>query len=129
LTLNTGLPSDRVAHPARGNNQALEATVEEMKGTANPSWSQISKPLALVLALLSFLFLLQVTPHGHANGQDEAACRLCQVAHLGVAAAVTAVCLNIPLVPVGQVTPSAPLAKAEIFFAHSSSRAPPSLDL
>ena len=101
-----------------------------MKGAVNPSWSRVTKTsLALALAVLSLVFLLQVTPHGHANGQDEAACRLCQVAHLGVAPAVTAVTLTLPLVPVGQVAPSAPLAETEFFFAHSSSRAPPSLGL
>jgi hypothetical protein len=75
-----------------------------MKRTANPSWRNLTKSLAFALALLLFLFLLQVTtPHRHAKGQNEAACRLCHVAHLGVAPAVAASTLTLPLVAVGRV--------------------------
>jgi len=89
----------------------------------------MTKPVAFALALISLVFLLQVTPHGHANGHDEAACRLCQVAHLGVTPAVSAATLTLPLVPVGHVAATAPVAEAELYFARSSSRAPPTCGL
>lgn len=91
--------------------------------------SRVAKPAALGLALLSFIFLLQVTPHGHASNQDDPACLLCQVAHVGVAPAISAPTLNIPLVPMGEVAIAAVVAETESFFSHFSSRAPPSLPL
>jgi hypothetical protein len=85
----------------------------------------LAKSLALALALLSLLFLLQVTPHGHANGQDEAACRLCQAAHMGVIPTISGIVLSIPLAPISEVEPSELTAVAESFFNHSDPRAPP----
>lgn len=100
-----------------------------MKGTPHLFGGRLAKPVALGLALLSFIFLLQVTPHGHASNQDDPACLLCQVAHVGVAPAITAPTLNIPLVPIGEVAVAAVVAETESFFSHSCSRAPPSLSL
>jgi hypothetical protein len=97
-----------------------------MKGAANLARSGLARPLALALALLSLIFLFQVTPHGHTNGQDEAACRLCQAAHIGVAQALTAVALVVPLIPSGRVSITTLTAETKFFFAHSPSRAPPS---
>ena len=85
----------------------------------------LTKSLAVALALLSLLFLLQVTPHGHANGQDEAACRLCQAAHMGVIPTISGIVLSIPLAPVSEVEASEIAAVAESFFSHSDPRAPP----
>jgi len=91
----------------------------------HPIFRRLARPVALALALLSLAFLLQVTPHFHANGQDEAACRLCQVAHLGVAPAVALILFSIAIVSVGEVVVRSEVRFAEPPSGHSSSRAPP----
>jgi len=96
-----------------------------MLAVTHPFLRRLAKPLAIALGLLSFLFLLQVTTHSHASGQDEPACRLCQVAHLGVAPAVTALLLSVPFVSFGRVQARTAHATLETFSAHSPSRAPP----
>ena len=98
-----------------------------MQFIARPFWRRLAKPLAVTLALLSFLFLLQVTPHSHANGQDEAACRLCQVVHLGVAPAVAALVLSVSLVSLGKVVAQVTCSYRETVSSHFPSRAPPSV--
>ena len=96
-----------------------------MLSSAHPIFRRLARPVALTLALLSLVFLLQVTPHSHANGQDEAACRLCQVAHLGVAPAVVVVSFSTPIVSFGEVVVCLEVSSAEPPSGHSSSRAPP----
>ena len=86
---------------------------------------RLARPAALTLALLSLAFLLQVTPHSHANGQDEAACGLCQVAHLGVTPAVAVVSFSIPILSFSAVVVYSEVRFAEPPSGHSSSRAPP----
>jgi len=92
---------------------------------AHPIFRKLARPLALTLALFSLAFLLQVTPHTHANGQDEAACSLCQVAHLGVATAVAVISFSIPFVSFGQIALGSEVSPTEPTTGHSSSRAPP----
>ena len=98
----------------------------EMLVVAHPFLRRLAKPLAFALALFSLVFLLQVTTHFHANGQDESACRLCQVAHLGVAPPVSALVLSVPLVSFGQVAANLTPELSEFFSEDSPSRAPPS---
>ena len=98
-----------------------------MPAAAHPFLRRLAKPLALALGLLALLFLLQVTSHAHANGQDESACRLCQIAHLSVAPAVSVQLLSVPLVSYGQVTATIKLHISEAFSKYSPARAPPSL--
>ena len=83
--------------------------------------------VAFSLALVSLFFLLQVVPHSHAGGHDEPNCRLCQVAHLGIAPSITVTLLSLVLLYFGEVL--APLSShiTESFSAQSPSRAPPSL--
>ena len=101
-----------------------------MKAFAHEPWRRFARPLAFALALFSLLFLLQLIPHAHANGQDEATCGLCLAAHVGVTPAVSAVIApSIPLVPLGAVTAPSAGAATESLFRHSPSRAPPSLAL
>lgn len=100
-----------------------------MSSPANPLSSRFAKPAALVLVCFLFVFLLQIVPHGHQNGQDEATCRICQVAHLGVALAVAVVSLNVPLATLGTVAALTVAVSRSLFFTHSLSRAPPSLGL
>ena len=94
---------------------------------AHPFLRRLGKPLAIALGLLSLLFLLQVTAHSHANGQDESACRLCQMAHSVIAPAVSALQLSVPLVSCGQVTAIVAVHLSDSFSEHSPSRAPPAL--
>jgi hypothetical protein len=91
----------------------------------HPFFRRLARPVALTLALLSLAFLLQVTPHSHANGQDEAACRLCQVAHLGVTSAVAVVSFSIPIVSFSEFVVCLEVSFAEQPSGHSYSRAPP----
>ena len=98
-----------------------------MRGTRRILWDRVAKPLTFGLAIVCLVFLLQVAPHGHANHQDDPACLLCQVAHLGVTPAVTAVTFSIPLVPLDKVSAPKLGAETESFFWHAPSRAPPSL--
>lgn len=86
---------------------------------------RLARPLALALALLSLIFLLQVTPHGHANGHEEGACRLCQAGHVSVTPAVSSQILTVPLVPVGEVVSRYFRLITESFLSHSDPRAPP----
>ena len=99
-----------------------------MVAVAHPYMRRLARPLALSLALFSLLFLLQVTPHLHANGQDEATCCLCQVAHLGATPAVAAPSLSEPLVCFGSIPTLSVEAIAEFFFGNSPSRAPPAVN-
>jgi len=79
------------------------------------------------LALLSFFFLLQVAPHSHADGHDDAACRICQIAHIGVAPTVSAVLLNPVVLYFGEIVSPRSLHFIDSFSADSPSRAPPAL--
>jgi hypothetical protein len=90
---------------------------------------RLFKPLALSLALLTLLLLVQGVPHAHANHHDEAACRICQVGHLGVTPAVSAISISVPFVTFGQVALLAILPTSQLFSSYSPSRAPPSLFL
>ncbi len=69
-----------------------------MQSVAHLLSRRLFKPLAFALALLSLLFLVQLVPHAHANNHEVAACRICQVGHLGVTQAVSAITLSIPIV-------------------------------
>jgi hypothetical protein len=80
----------------------------------------------VLLALLSFFFVLQVAPHSHADGHDEAACRICQIAHIGVAPAVSAVLLHPVLFYFGEILAPRSLHFIDSFSPDSPSRAPPS---
>jgi vacuolar-type H+-ATPase subunit I/STV1 len=81
--------------------------------------------VAFSLALVSLFFLLQVMPHSHAGGHDEPSCRLCQVAHLGIAPSVSVTLLSLILLVFGEILAPLRLHFTEPFSAHSPSRAPP----
>jgi hypothetical protein len=86
---------------------------------------RLATSVIVSLALLSFFFLLQVAPHFHANGDDDAACRICQIAHIGVAPAVSAALLNPVLLYFGEILAPRGLHFIDSFFADAPSRAPP----
>ena len=100
-----------------------------MPVVVRPKRDRFARGLAFALALASLLFLLQVTPHGHANGQNEATCRLCQVAHIGITPALTAATLTVPLMELGAVPLLTAGVAPETSKDSSPSRAPPSFAL
>jgi hypothetical protein len=85
--------------------------------------------VAVALALVSLFFLLQVFPHAHANGQDDPACGLCQMAHMGVAPVVAVALLRVVLQFIGEISTPRSHSLVDPFFAQSPSRAPPQLAL
>jgi hypothetical protein len=89
----------------------------------NNSWVRF---LAFGLAVLSILFVVQAQTHWHANSQDEAACQVCQVAHVGSASAPVGQPLLAPLLTTGYVELFVVSFHQELFFHDSPSRAPPS---
>jgi hypothetical protein len=80
---------------------------------------------ALTLAVLSVLFVAQALTHTHAKGQNEAACQVCQAAHLGAAPTAGTTSLVSPLLATGYVRPVLVTIHEELFFHDSPSRAPP----
>jgi len=99
------------------------------RAVEHPYLGRLAKPLGLAVALLALAFLLQVTPHNHANGQDEAACALCQVAHIGSTPAISTVTLSAPLELMGFVSSAIEIVSPQSFARHSSSRGPPASNI
>lgn len=91
----------------------------------HPSRRRLARVVVLALALASLVFLLQVTAHQHTNGQEEAACLLCQAAHISVTPAVSAIELSVPFIPIDQVAPARIGSALDSFYHHSDPRAPP----
>src|SRR5438270_5335030 len=87
----------------------------------------LPRALAFTLAMLSVLFLSQVSLHSHAKGQTEAACQVCQAAHFTAPPAVTTQCLVAPIVSIGYVAPFVATYHDDVFFYDSPSRAPPAV--
>jgi hypothetical protein len=100
-----------------------------MQAVEHPYMPRLCKLLACSTALVALLFLLQVAPHNHTNSHDEAACGLCQVAHLGVTPAVSLPSFSVPLVLLGLTATYTAAEHTEFFFEQSPSRAPPSFAL
>jgi len=88
--------------------------------------NRVTKPLAVALAILSLAFFLQIAAHGHNDGRQDGACRVCQMAHAGMVPAVPAVTLAAPLVVVGDVTAEVVAGATQDSSAPCSPRAPPS---
>jgi hypothetical protein len=58
------------------------------------SRGRLARVLVFALTFASLVFLLQISTHTHTNGQEEAACLLCQAAHIGATPAVSTVGLS-----------------------------------
>ena len=97
----------------------------EMAGRQNRRGTS-GRVLALTLAVLFALFASQALIHTHVEGQNEAACQLCQAAHLGSAPTAGIASLVSPLLATGYVQPLIVTVHQELFFHDSPSRAPPS---
>ena len=81
--------------------------------------------LALSLAVLFVLFVAQALDHSHAKGQNEAACQVCQAAHIGAGPKALTPSLFSPLLAIGYVQPFVVTIHQEFFFHDAPSRAPP----
>ena len=81
--------------------------------------------LALSMAVLFVLFVGQALNHFHARGQNEAACQVCQAAHIGAAQKALNPSLFSPLLAIGYVRPFVVTIHQEFFFHDAPSRAPP----
>lgn len=86
----------------------------------------LAEGVALTLALLLTLFLIQAASHLHANGQDEANCNRCQMAHHGFGLATSYLVLPTPLGAADRVCSLVLTSYRNLFANYSSSRAPPS---
>lgn len=89
---------------------------------ATREWIRV---LALGLSVLVLLFVFQSAYHTHQNGQDEAACRACQVAHTKIHPTIVAATLPTPLQAVGKVEGLIFVLGDAPFSIDSPSRAPP----
>jgi len=90
-----------------------------------PSGNAI-KLLAFTLCVFTVCFVVVSTSHIHPNGQEDAACPFCQVAHVGISAALVTLDLPVPLVERAEVQKFAPFFHSALFLPSSSPRAPPS---
>jgi hypothetical protein len=84
-----------------------------------------SRLVVFSLAVLFVAFVAQATVHFHATGHDEAACQVCQAAHLGPVLQAGTLLLHAPLKATGHVEPFTAAFHEELFFHNCPSRAPP----
>ena len=82
--------------------------------------------LAIALSILTVFFIVLSSSHFHADGQSDAACQICQVAHIGISAVVGTAELPAPLIQRSEPPPSLAFAHTELFLSSAASRAPPS---
>jgi hypothetical protein len=81
--------------------------------------------LALGLAICTFLFVVLSSSHIHASGQEDAACQLCQAAHIGISTALQASVLPVPLIQRAEPPRLVASVALELFLHNAPSRAPP----
>jgi hypothetical protein len=82
--------------------------------------------LALTLSVFTVFFVALSTCHFHSNGQDDAACRLCQAAHAGISTPQAAQEAPVPLVERTDLPRHVLFVHSELFLPSASPRAPPS---
>jgi hypothetical protein len=81
--------------------------------------------LALALAVCTLLFVVLSTSHVHPGGQEDAACQLCQAAHIGITAVTAAGLLPAPLIVRAEMPRPLASVALELFLHNAPSRAPP----
>jgi hypothetical protein len=81
--------------------------------------------LGIVLAVVALVFLVQTVSHSHPDGQEQATCQLCQIAHTGIVAMATVCVPFAVLVPTGPVEQPTLFLHEEDFSFGSPARAPP----
>jgi len=95
-------------------------------GNSIPSRGNAARVLALALCLLTVFFVVVSASHIHAEGHGDSACRICQVAHIGVPAALGAGELPAPLIQRSDRPGDVRFGHSELFLSSAPSRAPPS---
>jgi len=81
--------------------------------------------LALLLSLFTVFFVVVSTSHMHSESQGDPACRICQLAHIGVPAALDADGLAAPLIEWSDLPGDVRYLHSELFLSSAPSRAPP----
>jgi hypothetical protein len=89
----------------------------------------INRALALALAVVFLVFLVQVASHSHEKGKSEATCQVCQAARANSYPPFGASSAQIHLQQLGYPEPFALAFHQEFFFQDCPSRAPPSISL
>ncbi len=94
-------------------------------------WSKITlrqglvRVTAVALALTALIFVVQTVSHVHPDGQEQAACQLCQIAHTGIVATANAPVPIAALVSTGPVVqPTLAICEEDFSFGFPA-RAPP----
>jgi hypothetical protein len=95
-----------------------------MRPKPNPR-HYLARTLAMALACLLVLFLVQVVVHAHEKGHNESACRICHAAHAGSLPAAGVFLLDEPLRISGLVHEDSRKFHKDFFVNDSPSRAPP----
>jgi len=85
----------------------------------------LTRVFAFALVVFCVLLLTQALTHSHEKGKNEAACHICQAAHLGAGPTAGIELLSGPLLTAGYVQPFVVTFRQEIFFHDSPFRAPP----
>jgi len=85
-----------------------------------------ARVLALALCVLTVFFVVISTSHIHSDDHGDGACRICQVAHIGVPAALGASELPAPLIQRSDLPCDVTFVHSELFLSSAPSRAPPS---
>ena len=95
-----------------------------MVGKSKTRHGQV-RVVALILAVLFVVFVAQGLSHSHPSGRADAACQVCQAAHISSAPKSLTPSPFSPLVATGYVQPFIVTIHQELFFHDSPSRAPP----
>jgi hypothetical protein len=117
-------PCWRVDGTALASTATLGYSEIGMIGKNKTRWDWV-RVLVLSLTALFVLFVAQGLSHSHANGRADAACQVCQAAHIGSAPKVLTPSLSSPLIATGYVQPFIVAIHEELFSHGSPSRAPP----
>jgi hypothetical protein len=95
-----------------------------MRNRLTPKQS-LARTMGIALVVIALIFLVQAVSHSHPDGQEQAACQLCQIAHTAIVA-TGAVCVPFAaLVPTGRVKQPTLFLHEEDFSFGSPARAPP----
>lgn len=86
-----------------------------------------TRSVAVTLAVLAVVLLVQVGSHVHVKGRADTACQVCHAAHLSVGLAESGSSFVLPLIVAGLVRPLAATFQLDLFSHDSPSRAPPTL--
>ena len=84
-----------------------------------------ARVLAFALCAFTVFFVVVSTSHNHSEIKGDAACRICQIAHISVPAALLAGGLPAPLIQWSAVPGDIRYLHSALFFSSASSRAPP----